>query len=85
MVDCLIGIHRGKADIGILEKYDEKRREIYNTVTDPTSSSNLERLFQEGATALQNDPVLQYINAVSKDPATAEQMIKVEASNLPML
>lgn len=77
LVDCLRGIHQGRASLKILEVYDEKRRDIYHKFTDPISTTNLERLFQDGASALETDPVLQYIKTVSADPAESTKLQKV--------
>lgn len=77
LVQCLQGIHEEKASLEILERYDEKRREVFSKFTDPLSSSNLERLFEDGATILDRDPALQYIKAASMDPIQSSQLPKV--------
>lgn len=47
LYDCLIGIHEGKADASIFDKYDEVRRQKYNEVIDVVSSENLRLLFED--------------------------------------
>ncbi|KEF54371.1 uncharacterized protein A1O9_09537 [Exophiala aquamarina CBS 119918] len=83
LIDCLQGIHEGRTSLKILDVYDKKRREIYHNVIDPMSSSNLRRMFQDGSTALEKDPILQYINFASKETAETAKLLHV-ASNLPL-
>src|SRR4051794_3275380 len=44
LFDCLIGIHEGKVQDSILDKYDQVRREMWYKFIDPVSSDNLRRL-----------------------------------------
>ncbi|KIW38763.1 uncharacterized protein PV06_09708 [Exophiala oligosperma] len=78
LVDCLQGIHGGRAGLKILDIYDEKRREIYHNLIDPMSSSNLKRVIQDGSTALEKDPILQYISFASKEPAEAANLFHMQ-------
>lgn len=77
LVECLVAIHNGAADFSILEKYDEKRREVYRTVTDPTSSENLKRVFNDGETVLEHDRLLQMIEKSATDPALGKILMQV--------
>lgn len=75
LYDCLAGIYEGKADDSILDKYDEIRRQKYNEIVDPISSSNLRRLFdQDPNTALENDEFLRLCKKAEKDPVLSRQM-----------
>lgn len=66
--DCLIGIYEGKADASILTKYSDVRREKYQTVTDPVSTSNITRLFsQDPDKALETDEFLKMLNNIKDD------------------
>jgi 2-polyprenyl-6-methoxyphenol hydroxylase-like FAD-dependent oxidoreductase len=57
--ECLIGVHMGRADQSILDKYDEVRRSIYKNFTDPISTSNFMRVStSDPETILEKDPVL---------------------------
>jgi 2-polyprenyl-6-methoxyphenol hydroxylase-like FAD-dependent oxidoreductase len=66
--DCLIGIYEGKADDTILDKYSDVRREKFQTVTDPVSTDNITRLFnQDPEKALENDSFLKMLNNIKDD------------------
>jgi hypothetical protein len=82
LVQCLRGIHQGLASIDILDKYDEKRREVYRTVTDPITMENLQRLLQEGKDALGNDAVLRAMDEASRDPVVAAALWKVRLNDI---
>lgn len=75
LYDCLIGIHQGKADDSILDKYDEVRRRIYREVIDPVSSANIERLFaQDPDTALDQDPFLKLCSRAEADAGFSREL-----------
>lgn len=78
MVDCLYGIYDGKAGFDILEDYDRIRREIYKTVTDPTSSTNLERI-QKDPELLRDgkDPFFAMLDRAREDPSVYDEIRKV--------
>lgn len=46
------------------------------------SSSNLKRVIQDGSTALEKDPILQYISFASKEPAEAANLFHVASNRL---
>lgn len=74
LYDCLIGIYEGKADVSILEKYDEVRREKYSNIVDPISSENIRRLFaQDPERALETDEFLQMCKKTETDTDFSKQ------------
>jgi len=78
LADCLSGIYENKADVSILDKYNEIRSKIYKEVTDPVSSENLVRLCeQDPEKALDNDKFLQFCKKAETDAATADALQKV--------
>ena len=77
LVDCLAGIHEGKASMDILEKYDEIRRRIFSTIVDPTTTKNLERIMQDADLARTNDEFLKLLDQAAVDPKAAEELEKV--------
>lgn len=83
LIDCLKGIHEGKASLKILDIYDEQRRQKYYTVTDVVSSTNLKRLFLPGDQALVVDVGLQRIYQASQDTATAKALFEVRKKHDP--
>jgi 2-polyprenyl-6-methoxyphenol hydroxylase-like FAD-dependent oxidoreductase len=58
LYDSLVGIHTGKADDSILDKYDEVRRKIWHDIINPISSENMTRLFKYSGPdeAMEKDP-----------------------------
>lgn len=79
LYDCLVGIHMGKADDGILDKYDEVRRGIWHEVINPTSSENMRRLFAYGDPddALEKEPffrMLREVGLIRKEGHFAKEM-----------
>lgn len=80
LVDCLYGIHDGKARLDILDKYDEVRRGIYNNVIDPISSSNLRRLWQDPAAIRDTDPFFNMVRKAATDPNIAKEMQLVSST-----
>ena len=78
LVDCLAGLHEGKATTDILEKYDEIRRRIFSTIVDPTTTKNLERIMQDADEARANDQFLKLLDQAAKDPIAAEELEKVK-------
>jgi 2-polyprenyl-6-methoxyphenol hydroxylase-like FAD-dependent oxidoreductase len=58
LIDCLYGILDGKADLDKLEKYDEDRRRVYETQTNPVSTGNLERMMKGVEFVVANDPFI---------------------------
>lgn len=75
LADALIGIHEGKADYSILDRYDEVRRDMWHSVIDPISSDNLRRLNgQDPEKALEQDPLLKKLQEAANDQKLAAQM-----------
>ncbi|KAL4922769.1 hypothetical protein BDW62DRAFT_2838 [Aspergillus aurantiobrunneus] len=56
LYDALMGLHTGKADESILDKYAEIRKKIWTEIIDPVSRENFQRLHQDAETARENDP-----------------------------
>ena len=84
LYDCLIGIYEGKADVSILEKYDEVRREKYSNIVDPISSENIRRLFaQDPERALETDEFLQLCKKTETDVEFSKefQLVKQSTAN----
>lgn len=77
LVDCLYGIYDGQASLDILEKYDQCRRDIYNNIIDPISSTNLFRMSQDGQTVFNEDKFLQSVAATSNDENSARDFLTV--------
>lgn len=82
LVDCLYGIYDGKASLDILDEYDRIRREVYKTITDPTSTRNLERIWKDPETLRGGkDPFFAKLDRLKEDPNALDEMEKV---NLPL-
>ncbi len=75
--DCLLGIYSGKAELEILDKYDEVRRGIYRDIIDPLSTMNMKRMSQDAETVLENDTFLQFVASAGKDPELTAKMFEV--------
>lgn len=74
LYDCLIGIHKGLADDSILDKYSDVRRDVYHNVIDPISSGNIQRMWQDPETIMENDDFLQMCLKVENDPEASKAM-----------
>lgn len=76
--ECLIGIHMGRADHSILDKYDEVRRAIYWNFTDPISTSNFMRVStSDPETILEKDPVMATFARMHEDSKIREDFDRV--------
>lgn len=75
--DCLAGIHRGKADDSILDKYSEIRSEKFRTLSDPISSENLRRLWKNPETAGDEDGFLLALKRAAVDKEFSKEFQKV--------
>lgn len=82
LTDCFYGYVDGKASLKIFEKYDECRRAIYNNITNPTSTINMERMRKNGQTVLDEDDFLQYIKNGSVDPNFAADFLMVSRRHI---
>lgn len=77
LFECLEGIATGQVDDSILDKYDEVRRSIFNTVIDPISTSNFLRISAlDTDAAIEKDPFLSMLAAAKKDPKIKEKFDK---------
>ncbi|KAL2871040.1 uncharacterized protein BJX67DRAFT_213318 [Aspergillus lucknowensis] len=74
LYDALMGIHTGKADDSILDKYAEIRRKIWAEIIDPTSRENFARLHQDAETARENDPFLKVCVQAETDPELSREL-----------
>jgi hypothetical protein len=84
LYDCLMGIFTGKAGLDILDQYDTIRREKYNTIVNPISSENFERLWgQDPDKALENDSFLQLCKQAAKDKELAVKLLLVSFKQTP--
>ena len=75
LYDCLYGIYSGQADDSILDKYDEVRREKYQSVIDPISSGNLRRLWDPNA--IEEDDFIKMVKRAEQDKDLRDQMQQV--------
>ena len=76
LVDCLVGIHAGRADDdAILDRYSEVRRAKFLSIVDPVSSENFRRLWdQDPEQALEKDEFLKMCRRTETDKAFSRQM-----------
>ncbi|KAG5661256.1 hypothetical protein KAF25_005378 [Fusarium avenaceum] len=78
LYECILGIHLGKADASILDVYSEVRRQKYQEIVDPISSSNLRRMFTgDPAKVLETDEFLQMCKRAETDSELAARMLQV--------
>ncbi|KAK3201621.1 hypothetical protein GRF29_164g13824, partial [Pseudopithomyces chartarum] len=76
LAECFEGIHTGKADESILDKYDEVRREIFHKVISPISTANYLRVASDPdkVNVLETDPFLKTVNAAKSDPTIKQKL-----------
>lgn len=78
LYECLAGIHSGRADASILDKYSEIRREKYLSLVDPISSSNFKRLWEKSPEeTVASDPFFKLAAKAEADPALGVELIQV--------
>lgn len=78
VVECLCGVYDNKAGLDILEEYDRLRREVYNTITDPITRTNLARIRRDPETLIRNqDPFFTMLDKSKKDPKMLDDIEKV--------
>jgi len=61
----------------ILEKYDEVRRQIFNQVTDVTSTANFMRIMQSSEGIADRDHFFQLLAKAKEDPNVAAALMNV--------
>ncbi|CAI6340539.1 unnamed protein product [Periconia digitata] len=76
LAECLEGIHAGKADESILDKYDEVRRDIFHKVISPISTANYLRVaaHPDKVDVLAEDPFLKMVQAAKGDREIKEKL-----------
>lgn len=79
LFDCFYGLFKGRAGHGILDKYDEVRREKYWKVIDPVSSGNLERLWRSAPEEIEKDEFFRSTKKAERDREFAKEMAEVSA------
>ena len=80
LVDCLYGIYDGKAGLEILDDYDRIRREIYWTITDPVSTTNLARVRSDPETLKDGkDSFFAMLDESRKDVSVLDNIDKVSS------
>ncbi|KAJ0342169.1 hypothetical protein COL922a_001562 [Colletotrichum nupharicola] len=76
LVDCLVGVHEGKANDSILDIYSQVRREKYLQFIDPVSSSKLVRMYDSDPDSLVGrDEFLKAMNAAGNDPVKIKALV----------
>ena len=84
LAECFEGIHTGKADESILDKYDEVRREIFHKVISPISTANYLRVASDPdkVNVLETDPFLKTVHAAKSDPTIKQKLDDVRVWRL---
>lgn len=82
LYDCLAGIHEGKADDSILDKYSEIRSEKWRTLSDPISSENLRRLWKDPETIGDEDDFMLALKKAAVDSDFSKEFQKVRSLSL---
>jgi 2-polyprenyl-6-methoxyphenol hydroxylase-like FAD-dependent oxidoreductase len=78
LAECLIGVQNGWAGDEILDKYDEIRREKFQEVINPVSSSNFLRVSAtDPGEALVKDEFLMMVEKARTDKETREELDQV--------
>lgn len=76
-----MGIHKGLADDGILEKYAEVRKRMWEEVIDPMSRENFRRLHdQDPEKARENDDFFQTLIKSETDGELAKEFALVSTT-----
>lgn len=75
LFDCFRGIHCGKADKNILNRYSDVRIQKYKDLVNPTSTANLERLCKiDPQRVMETDEVLQSVKQAETDLDLSKQI-----------
>lgn len=80
LADCLYGIHEGKADMSILDQYNEIRLKIFREAVDTMSTANFERIMQDANQFQEKEPFFKLISQAQKDPQLAQSLREVSVS-----
>lgn len=75
LVDCLVGIHTGKATPDILDDYDRIRRDIFNNIVDTTTTTNLKRIMRR-PDEIKEDEFFAVLDRIKHDSATLHALYK---------
>ncbi|KAL1614304.1 hypothetical protein SLS54_009871 [Diplodia seriata] len=76
LYDCLVGIHEGKADETILDKYNDVRQQKWRDFSDPISCENLRRLWKDPETIGDEDEFLLALKRTAVDPEFSDEFQK---------
>ncbi|KKY14274.1 putative monooxygenase fad-binding protein [Diplodia seriata] len=76
LYDCLVGIHEGKADETILDKYNDVRQQKWRDVIDPISCENLRRLWKDAETVGDEDEFLLALKRIAVDAEFSDEFHK---------
>ncbi|KAJ4318664.1 hypothetical protein N0V84_006752 [Fusarium piperis] len=75
LYDALVGIDQGLADESILDKYSDIRRQKYQEIVDPMSSSNFRRLWEKDPeTTIAEDDFFKLLRKANEDEALLSQL-----------
>ncbi|KEF57081.1 uncharacterized protein A1O9_07271 [Exophiala aquamarina CBS 119918] len=76
LVQALVGIHTGQTTDIILDIYDEKRRAIFSTITDPISTTNMKRIMSDANEVEKSDPFFDNVRQAVEDPILREEAFR---------
>ena len=71
LFDCLVGIHEGKADHSILDKYSEIRSQKWRDVINVTSTENLKLLSSVPSEKAAETELIQRLRWAAANPELA--------------
>ncbi|TVY85205.1 FAD-dependent monooxygenase terC [Lachnellula suecica] len=74
LAECLEGIHSGQADHSILDKWDEVRRDIYQSYINPISTANFIRVAQLDLDRALEDPFFSMVLKSNTDPEVKKKL-----------
>lgn len=78
LAECMAGMEMGRAGDEILDRYDEVRRGLWESVINPVSSDNFLRVSAtDPAVALEKDPFLMMVEKARTDKETRDELDKV--------
>lgn len=71
-----MGIYSGQADESILDIYSDVRRQKFQSITDPITTANFERLYHDPDTVAQEDDFLKMLVALEHDNGRHLQFLR---------